>query len=119
VNAGLGIVRVLMAFAGALMLLGGLALIVSGGPGAFGGLWLVVTGGVLVIGVVLERLRYRSEQADRVGAPPGPGGGESLDAPMEPRFRRTDESFEDPTSRRRMRVWLDPTTGERRYRAEG
>jgi hypothetical protein len=119
VNAGLGIVRVLMAFAGALMLLGGLALIVSGGPGAFGGLWLVVTGGVLVIGVVLERLRYRSEQADRVGAPPGPGGGESLDSPMEPRFRRTDEIFEDPTSRRRMRVWLDQTTGERRYRAEG
>jgi hypothetical protein len=38
---------------------------------------------------------------------------------MEPRFRRTDEFFEDPTSRRRMRVWLDATTGERRYRAEG
>jgi hypothetical protein len=38
---------------------------------------------------------------------------------MEPRFRRTDEFFEDPTSRQRMRVWLDPVTGERRYRAEG
>lgn len=118
-SAGLGIVRVLMAFVGALGLLVGLALIVSGGPEAFGGLWLVATGGILLIGVALERLRYRSEQADRVGAPPGPGGGESLDSPMEPRFRRTGEFFEDPTSRLRMRVWLDPTTGERRYRAEG
>jgi hypothetical protein len=119
VSVGLGIVRVLLTFVGALMLFGGLAVIVGGGPGAFAGLWLVVTGGILLIGVALERLRYRSEQADRVGAPPGPGGGESLDAPMEPRFRRTDEFFEDPTSRRRMRVWLDATTGERRYRAEG
>jgi len=119
VSAGLGIVRVLLAFVGALMLLGGLALIVGGGPAAFSGLFLVATGGIFLIAVALERLRYRSEQADRVGAPPGPGGGESLDSPMVPRFRRTDECFEDPTSRRRMRVWLDPTTGERRYRAEG
>jgi hypothetical protein len=119
VSAGLGIVRVLMAFVGALGLLVGLAVIVSGGPEAFAGLWLVFTGGVLLLSVALERLRYRSEQADRVGARPGPGGGETLDAPMEQRFRRTDELFEDPTSRRRMRVWLDPTTGERRYRAEG
>ena len=118
-SAGLAIVRVLLAFVGVLMLLGGLALIVSGGPGAFGGLWLIITGGIFLIAVALERLRYRSEQADRAGAPPGPGGGETLDAPMEQRFRRTDEFFEDPTSRRRMRVWLDPTTGERRYRAEG
>ena len=56
---------------------------------------------------------------DTAGAAPGPGGGESLDTPMEPRFRRTDELFEDPSSRRTMRVWLDPATGERRYRAEG
>jgi len=119
VSAGLGIVRVLMAFAGALGVLVGLVVIVSGGPGAFAGLWLVVTGGVLLVAVALERLRYRSDQADRVGARPGPGGGETLDVPMDQRFRRTDEFFEDPTSRRQMRVWLDATTGERRYRAEG
>jgi cell division protein FtsW (lipid II flippase) len=118
-SMGLGIVRVLMALVGALMLLGGLALVVSGVADAPGGLWLIITGGILLLAVALERLRYRSEQADHLGAPPGPGGGESLDAPMEPRFRRTDELFEDPTSRRRMRVWLDPATGERRYRAEG
>ena len=118
-SAGLGIVRLLMATLGALMLIGGFLLIVSGVPGAVGGLWPVAIGGVLLLAVALERHRYRSEQADRGGAPPGPGGGESLDTPMEPRFRRTDEFFEDPSSRRRMRVWLDPTTGERRYRAEG
>ena len=118
-SGGLGVVRVLMAFVGALMLLGGLALIVSGVPGAAAGLWLVITGGVLLLAVAFERVRYRSEQADHLGAPPGPGGGESLEGPMEPRFRRTSEFFEDPTSRRRMRVWLDPATGERRYRAEG
>ncbi len=118
-SGGLGVVRVLMAFVGVLMLLGGLALIVSGVPGAPAGLWLVITGGVLLLAVAFERVRYRSEQADHLGAPVGPGGGESLEGPMEPRFRRTDEFFEDPTSRRRMRVWLDPATGERRYRAEG
>ena len=118
-STGLGIVRVLMALVGALMLLGGLALVVSGVADAPGGLWLVITGGILLLAVVFERQRYRSEQADRAGAQPGPGGGEHLDAPMEARFRRTDEFFEDPTSRQRMRVWLDPTTGERRYRAEG
>ena len=110
VSTGLGIVRLLLAFFGALGLIGGLAVIVAGGPEAFAGLWLIVTGGVLLLAV---------ELAERGGALPGPGGGEDLDRPMEPRFRRTDEFFEDPTSRQRMRVWLDPVTGERRYRAEG
>ncbi len=119
VSTGLGIVRVLLGLFGALGLLVGAALVVSGGEAAYGGIWLVVTGAILLLAVAFERFRYRSEQADHVGTPAGPGGGESLDAPMEPRFRRTDEFFEDPTSRRRMRVWLDPTTGERRYRAEG
>jgi hypothetical protein len=119
VSTGLGIVRVLLAFFGALGLIVGLAIIVGGGPEAFAGLWLVLTGGVLLLAVAFERQRYRSEQADRAGSEPGPGGGERLDAPMEARFRRTDEFFEDPTTRQRMRVWQDPSTGERRYRAEG
>jgi hypothetical protein len=33
-------------------------------------------------------------------------------------FRPTDELFIDPTSGARLRVYLDPTTGERRYYAE-
>ncbi len=115
---GLGIVRGVMAFVGALLLAGGLAVVVGGGDASAVGLWPVIVGGVLLLAVALERQRYRSEQADRAGASPGPGGGEILDGPMEPRFRRTDEVFEDPSSRRRMRVWIDPASGERRYRAE-
>ena len=43
---------------------------------------------------------------------------EAMDALLEPRFRPTDEVFIDPTSGRKMRVWLDPRSGERRYRAD-
>ena len=68
---------------------------------------------------LIARTAKLSSQTSKMPPPvPGPGGGESLNAPMEPRFRRTDELFEDPSSRRTMRVWLDPATGERRYRAE-
>jgi hypothetical protein len=34
-------------------------------------------------------------------------------------FRPTDEQFVDPTSGERLRVYIDPATGERRYHAEG
>jgi hypothetical protein len=98
----------------------GFLLAAGGGPdGVVGGIWLIVTGSILLLAVAFERTRYRSEQAERTSALPGPGGGESAEAPMEPRFEPTDEVFVDPTSRRRMRVWLDPVRGERRYRAEG
>ena len=118
---GLGIVRVGLLVVGGVLLLGGLAAVLVGGEGGLvaAGLWAILSGGVLLAAVVLERFRYRSEHAERTSAPPGPGGGEELDAPLERRFQRTDEVFEDPTSRVRMRVWLDPATGERRYRAEG
>lgn len=118
---GLGIVRVALLAIGALLLVGGLVMVVVDGGGglAAAGLWAIISGGILMIAVAVERMRYRSEQAERTAAPPGPGGGELPDEPMEPRFRRTDEVFEDPTSRERMRVWLDPATGERRYRADG
>lgn len=33
-------------------------------------------------------------------------------------WQRTDEVFVDPTSGRRMRVWVDPRDGERHYVAE-
>jgi len=38
---------------------------------------------------------------------------------LEPRFGSTEEMFIDPVSGRRMRVFLDARTGERRYRADG
>jgi hypothetical protein len=117
---GLGAVRMALVVAGAFAFVGGLLLAISGVPGGvFFGFWLVVTGFVFFVAVALERMRYRSLDAERTLAPPGPGGGESEDASLEPRFRPTDEVFVDPTSGRRMRVWLDPVRGERRYVAEG
>ena len=89
-----------------------------GGPLGTGGLWLVdLRRGVLVVAVVIERQRYRSDEADRAFEPIGPGGGEPA-GQLEPRFRRTDERFVDPTSGHTMRVYVDPRTGERRYLAE-
>jgi hypothetical protein len=111
-----GIGRGLIVGFGVLMIFAGLASI-SDGSGLTG-LWLAGIGMVLIVVAVVERLRYRSEVADRSGWSPGPGGGEPTTQPLEGRFRRTPEVFVDPTSDRRMRVWLDDQTGERRYRAE-
>jgi hypothetical protein len=114
-----GVVRAIVLVLGALALVGGLLLIVGGDPAAaLGGAWLMVTGAILLFAIAFERMRYRSEHAERTAAPPGPGGGEMTDVPMEPRFQPTGEVFRDPTTRRVMRVWLDPARGERRYRAE-
>ena len=77
-----------------------------------------MVGLVLIVAAIVERFRYRSEAAERSGLPVGPGGGEPTGEPLDSRFRRTDEVFVDPTSDRRMRVWLDRDSGERRYRAE-
>jgi hypothetical protein len=98
-----------------LMLLG-LVSVIAVDP--VGGLWLVGTGGFLVVVAVIERHRYRSASAERSGAAPGPGGGETASPVLEPRFQPTAEVFVDPTSGRRMRVLVDPGTGERRYVAE-
>jgi hypothetical protein len=111
--------RALVAIIGGLLAFGGLAAIATGDPSAAAtGIWLVVAGMVFIIAAALERWRYRSESADQAGLPIGPGGGEPVGEPMDTRFRRTDEAFVDPTSGQRMRVWLDPESGERRYRAE-
>jgi hypothetical protein len=109
--------RVLLGTAGVLMVLAGLGGVAIGGSVAGGGLWLTALGAVIVVAVVLERQRYRSEEADHAFEPVGPGGGEPA-GQMEPRFRPTDERFVDPTSGHRMRVYVDPRTGERRYQAE-
>ncbi len=115
---GVSVIRALLILAGVLALFVGLLLMTTGGIAGAGGLWLVGTGAILLLAVAFERSRYRGEHAERGADVPGPGGGEPLDAHLEPRFRRTEEVFEDPTSHRRMRVWQDPRTGERRYRAE-
>ncbi len=83
-----------------------------------GSLFLFVPGIVCLVVPWFERLRYRSNDHDRANPPVGPGGGEPS-GPPEPRFERTDEVFIDPTSGLRMRVFLDPRSGDRRYVPEG
>lgn len=99
----LRIVRlIVIAFAG-LMLLGGLAGLVSGVVPAPSALWTMAIGAAGVIVIALERARYGSDLAasEPVGAP-----------------RPTDEVFVDPTTGQRTRVWIDPASGERTYRPE-
>ena len=102
----------------ALMLAGLLVIMAVPALGAIGGLELVAIGAFLVLVVIFERQRYRSENAEQGNMPPGPGGGEPAGGPLEPRFRPTGEVFIDPTSGHRMRVVVDPANGERRYIAE-
>jgi hypothetical protein len=110
--------RLLIVAIGTVLALAGLVAIAAGPAYASSGIWSFVVGIAVVVGSLVERVRYRSEEADRTGARHGPGGGEPADQPMDPRFRPTEERFEDPTTRRWMRVWTDPTNGERRYVAE-
>ena len=107
-------VRVVVGVLAALLMLGGLVGLIAGAWAD--GLWAAVTGGVVLIAVVLERARYRSEAAEGSGGPAGLGGGEATMPPAP--FRPTDELFVDPTSGQRLRVYLNPATGERRYYAE-
>ena len=113
------VIRTLIVVAGVvLMALGLIVLVAFPGFGALGFLQLFGSGAFLVIVVAIERQRYRSGDAERRNATPGPGGGEPAGTPLESRFRATNEVFIDPTSGHRMRVAVDPATGERRYVAE-
>jgi len=108
------VMRVVVGVLGALLIVGGIAGVAIGAwPG---GLWAMVTGAVAITAVTLERSRYRSEAAEHSAGEHGPGGGEPS-MPVAP-FRPTDELFVDPTTGQRLRVYLDPATGERRYYAE-
>jgi hypothetical protein len=109
--------RVVLGTVSALIFLLGVGLLVAPGQ-SISGLELILVGGAGVVVATLERGRYRSEHAERSDAPAGPGGGE-LDDRLEARFQPTTEVLVDPPSGRRIRVWIDPGSGERRYRAEG
>jgi cell division protein FtsW (lipid II flippase) len=108
--------RVIVGVLSLLLLLGGLAILITGMPEGWSGIWLMVLGAVGLIAVVFERMRYGTEAVERsIGASADAG----LDTgPLDSRFRGTDERFTDPTTRQRVRVWLDPDTGERRYRPD-
>jgi len=107
-------IRVLVGVLGALLMIGGLIGVIAGAWAE--GLWAAVVGGVGVLAVIFERTRYRSEATERSAGEPGRGGGEPS-RPTAP-FRPTDELFVDPTSGERLRVYLNPATGERVYYAE-
>lgn len=117
--SGVAVVRGFLAGCGTLLIIGGVAVAFAfaGSGGVFGAFWMILTGLILIIAVVVEVSRYRSQAAEGAQLKPGPGGGET--ALPEPRFRPTDEVFIDPTTHHRMRVYLDARTGERRYVAEG
>jgi hypothetical protein len=116
---GVTIARGVIGGIGVALVLASIAVMAVAGPGGdlFGALFLFLPGVLMIIAVILERNRYRSLHAERIGDPSGPGGGET--APPGPRFRPTDERFVDPTTTVPMRVWIDPQTGERVYVPEG
>jgi hypothetical protein len=119
-NGRFGGARLLGLAVGLAMVLVGLAFVAVGGPvRSVAAGWLIVAGGVVIVAVLLERVRYRSDATDRHREPTGPAGGEPSGTQLESRFKRSDEVFADPTTGRRMRVWVDPATGERRYLTEG
>jgi len=107
-------IRVVVGVLGGLLMIGGIFAFFVGAW--TDGLWAAATGAVVLLAVVFERSRYRSEAAERSAGEPGPGGGEAA-RPTAP-FHPTDEQFVDPTSGQRLRVYLNPATGERRYYAE-
>jgi hypothetical protein len=111
---GVAVGSIVFIFGLLVFLAGILALGVAGA--AADGVMAILTGAAIMLACVLERPRYRPAGAERTNPDSGPGGGEA--GYLEPRFVSTTEVFIDPTSRRRMRVFLDPRTGERRYRAE-
>lgn len=116
---GVTLARAAVAGVGVMLILGSMGVAVAAGPAALPPVALLfMAGSVLLVGAVMERLRYRSMAAERRGHGPGPGGGEPEDEPPEARFRPTPEVFVDPTTHVRMRVLEDARTGERRYVAD-
>ena len=85
---------------GGLALLCGLAALATGlfPPGLVFGIW----GGLLVIGIVCERVIYKPVETGR----PGPG------------WQRTTERFVDDATGRVVTVYVEPATGERAYVAD-
>jgi hypothetical protein len=119
-SLGLSLARIVVLLGGiSLMALGIYLIVIPGTGGSITGIWILLIGVALIVGALMERIRYRNETVDRAGAPAGVAGGEPAGTVLESRFQRTNEVFTDPTSGRLMRVWLDPRTGERRYLTEG
>jgi hypothetical protein len=82
------------------------------------GLFVALMGLGLIGVLAVERMRYHSAQAEELRRAPRSPGGDAPDVTLDPRFQPTDERFIDPSSGILMRVYIDPASGERRYRSE-
>ena len=109
--------RAILAVIGALTVLLGVFLLTQSGA-RLAGFITVLCGAGILIALLYERLRYRSEHAEARSDPIGPGGGEP-GGTVPSGFRATTEVFVDPTTGLRMRVYLEEASGARRYVAEG
>lgn len=85
----------LLVFAGAVAVAGAI-LLSRGLPGP--GAYALGLGGLIVLGTLFERWRYRPNESH-------PGAG----------WEPTGERFQDPQSGKTLRVFYDPRSGERRY----
>ena len=65
------------------------------------GIWLLVVGVLLALLIASMFVKRHAESEVPAGD-----------------WQRTDEVFRDPTSKRTMRVWVDPKDGSRHYVAE-
>ncbi len=119
------LLRGALGIAGGLGFLFGLVVIAAGEP--VGGSWLLIPSAILILIALYEQTRYRAHPeegaAARPNPPPGPPWSPRPPAtpPASPgtgRYERTDEVFDDPTTGKRLRVWFDPATGDRRYTPE-
>ena len=117
---GIGLARLFILISGAVLAIVGLLLIALPDlGGTVAGIYCVLFGAALIVGALLERMRYRSDAVDRSGHPDRTGRRRAPRRAARTRASpRRAEVFVDPTSGHRMRVFLDATTGERRYRAE-
>jgi hypothetical protein len=66
--------------------------------------WVIIA--VVVVGIVIALFGWDRYRGDRKSTA---DSGTS---------QQTDEVFTDPDTGQRMRVWYDPSTGRREYRAE-
>ena len=117
----LGFARIFVVVVGVLLVALGLWLATYGNEGEPGlvivGLFTAFIGAAGIAVLAFERMRYRSAAAE-IPASSGPPGGETPGEALDSRFRPTSEVFVDPSSGATMRVFSDPTTGERRYRVD-
>ncbi len=113
---------------GALGIVGGLGFLLALGVIAagqpVGAAWLLIASAAVLLVALYEQARYRGHAEDGgAAALPGlPGWAPPQNGPRSGQgpgqYQRTDEVFDDPTTGRRLRVWFDPATGERRYLPE-